>query len=86
MSYVWHKEVIKFECKVEDEMIDKILKTFFVKKNKVKCLTIIKKREISCEINSRFNQKEVSEEKTCLSSYFEHRKGLNTLARQKLSV
>ena len=62
-------------------MFDMIFKTFFTKTNKVKCITIIKDRQISNEFSAPIRRKIELDNKTCLSKYFENRKGLNMQER-----
>ena len=65
-------------------MIEKILNLFFEKRKKVNCITVIKNRNV-CEdayaiVDILTRKKQV---KTCLSKYFENRKGLNVSEREK---
>ena len=62
-------------------MFNKIIKTFFTKTEKVKCITVIKNREISNEFATPICKKIYENKKTCLSEYFVERKGLNTKER-----
>ena len=63
-------------------MFEKIFNWFFEKSHQTKCLTVIKERESTvCEIFTRKKNKQ--EEKTCLSEYFNNRRGLNMSEREK---
>ena len=59
-------------------MIDKIFKTLFNKKRNVRCITVIKSRDIAidADLMERRNKIKKQVEKTCLSKFFESRKGL----------
>ena len=65
-------------------MISVIFNMLFDRDKNTKCITIVKNRAVSDKYNMiEKNQKQQVFE-TCLSKYFEKRKGLNINKRQKL--
>ena len=65
-------------------MIEKILHLFFEKRKKVNCITVIKNRNV-CDEEYAVGEllTKNKQVKTCLSKYFENRKGLNVSEREK---
>ena len=64
-------------------MFDKIFNLLFEKKAKVKCITILKNRNLNVEKLAIIKKEDKQEELTCLSSYFKNRKGLNVSEREE---
>ena len=62
-------------------MFDKIIKTFFTRTEKVKCITVIKNRDVSEVFATPVRKVAPKYKNTCLSEYFKERKGLNTKER-----
>lgn len=64
-------------------MFEKIFSLFFEKKYKVNCLTVIKNRKVKDDDFNFLIKENKQEVKTCLSKYFENRKGLNVSERER---
>lgn len=64
-------------------MLDKIIKSFFirtVKAKEVKCITLVSDyRDI------KFKKENILKKQTCLSGYFKNNKGLNYVERAKFN-
>ena len=66
------------------DMIEKIFNALFSKNKRIKCLTLVKDREVffDCE-KEQINSVREKELKTSLSKYFSECKGLNKSAREE---
>ncbi len=69
-------------------MFEKIINTFFEKKKKINCITVIKNRESKLNELMRKRKEVVSynTETTCLTKYFTNRKGLNMKVREEFYI